>query len=639
MSGGGKGGGKTVIGYDYYASFAGVAGLGTADALIELIVDGKSVWRPASPVLRTTAANPYIFVLAATGSEGAEKTYDGRVYFYWGTTNQVLTDPVLTKPGRSHPPYRRRVLVVFEDFYCGFERDSVPNMQIVYRREADQQTVVATLDNGQVSPMAVAAEWLTNPVTGVGLAASKVDSASWDPIAAALEDSQATEYLSVALSSGQRLREALNRLRNYSDVWFRVGRTGKIEAGRVLIGEEPAGLPVITADDLTDLPDLNPVTPAEVPDRINLKYVSESNAYQERIVRFDDPAGRIQTDGERDQETTMDWIVRDAQAAAKVTEIGEQAVTPYWEGSISVRFARWWDLGLQVGDPFVLEYAPMGFREVMRAEQASGFSSRGGPVRLRIESERRLRPKGADAGVDDPVFEAPEAPGDLEYFHVLQATSAAAGGEAYGLVALAGRSGYQTRYASLFWRLNGSAAFSEMGTLISFAVPVKLSAALSASGQDDDETGGILIEEYVPAPLGFGDIPGTQSEEEVLADNLLLIVVDGANYEILTVKSLESPVGDQYPVYALRGRLGTTKGDFSAGSPAYLAFRSQLLLLTSGAWSSVANASTTAERTIYVKAQPVGAGGTLDLVDATEHSLELHTQLSEPVIIDGNAAI
>ena len=152
MGSGGKGGGGPVtVGYNYFADFAGLAGIGPADELVELVIDGKSVWTPESPVLRISSANPYQFTVENRGD----------VYFYWGTEDQNLSDPVLTKGARDHPPYRGRVLLVFRKFFCGFERLSVPDIRMVYRRAADQQIItgaVAGIDEeGQCNPLAALA--------------------------------------------------------------------------------------------------------------------------------------------------------------------------------------------------------------------------------------------------------------------------------------------------------------------------------------------------------------------------------------------------------------------------------------------------------------------------------------------------
>ena len=71
-----------IIGYDYYASFAGVAGYGPVEALVELVVDAKSAWKPdaITDFACTAASNPYVFDVPGRG----------RVYFYWGTHDQVL---------------------------------------------------------------------------------------------------------------------------------------------------------------------------------------------------------------------------------------------------------------------------------------------------------------------------------------------------------------------------------------------------------------------------------------------------------------------------------------------------------------------------------------------------------------------
>lgn len=632
MSGGKGGGGKTIIGYDYYASFAGVAGIGPVDALLELVVDAKSAWVPASPVLRADAANPYVLDVEGRGT----------VYFYWGTEDQALADPVLateTSPGVWAPrmsrggfPYRRRVLVVFEDFKCGFERLSVPDVQVVYRRAADQQVVTATaagVDDGQVNPVAALAELLVNPTSGLGSPVSRLDGASWQATAEALHTTRSEHYLSMLIDQKMRLPEVLEEVNGYADTWFRVDEAGRLAVGRWATGEAPADLPEVTQHDLTEPPSIRAHGYAELDDRVVVNYRDREQAYADAQVRYDTPLNRGLAEMSQDAETSRPWITRPDQAAAQAVAIGLRQSTPWDAVSLSVREARVLALGLKVGDQFVCDYAPLSYRAVCRVLTLSGFVDGGGPVRIEAETDRNLGPAAFAPSVTAPPREDEASIEALVYFDVIQATPELAGGQTYRLVPLAARHQPTVRFAEVWWHGDGSTEFTLLGGLAVFAVPVELAAAYADTEPLEDTTGALQVQEQtteVPVERITG-LDADQSAEQIADDNLLLFLLDGAGgYEVLTVRSIESPTGGVFPLHVNRARLGTSRLDHADGAKGYLVERDDLTLLTSSAFAGVADGGTTTERTIALKAAPTNTTQTLDLVDAAEVTLELAEQ-------------
>lgn len=631
MSSGGKGGSKGSGLKDYYASFGGIAGWGPADHLVALIVDGKEVWRPETPVARSVSANPYVFDVDGYG----------RVHFYWGTDAQTLSDPVL--PSRDHPPYRRRVLAVFEEFLCGRERTSVPDMKVIYWRTPQQSVITgdaAALDaDGQANPMAALAELITNPVTGLGLPASVLDATSWQALADQLYTARATEYLSVELTSPESMRSLFAQVNGYLDTWFRADATGAIEAGRFLQGDSfPTGLPSLSAHDLSTgtLPEIDANGYANADNRLDLRFTNRDRSFEADAARFDGLFNREQTVEDNVAEVQRPWIRRPDQANAKVAEIGSREARPYDRISLRARSEKARDV--MPGDLFTFSYDPLVYTQIARILRRIGDRDGGGAIAINAETERGLSPQAFAGSSEALPTEADITIADAAYWHPLQATPELADDATYRLIVLCGQQQGALRGFHAYFQ-DAAAEYVHLGWQGTFAVPVKLVDAYPDTTDDDDESGDLKIERLTtPAPLGFDDLSTTQTEDEIADDNLLLFIVSAAapeTYEILTVKSIESPTSGEYPIYALRNRFASGKGSWAADDPAYLIYRSQLAFYRHRALSGIAAASGSAA----LKVAPFTVDDSLALADATGKTLDLIVQVGTAINIDGNAEL
>lgn len=605
-----KGGGSTSELKDYYASFAGIAGWGPAHALVALEIDGVEVWRPGSPVLESASSNPYQFDI----------TDYGRVYFYWGTDDQSLSDGVLNDTGRDHPPYRRRVLVVFKDFLCGRERDAVPDIKVIYQRKP-QQTVItgdaADLDSdGQANPLAALAEIITNDITGLGRPDSLLDFTTWQAIADDLHTDETQEYLGIKLAKDISTRAILDALNGYCDLWFRLNDSGKIEVGRFDKDSiVPGNLTKISQDDLVDTPSIQNRGNKNVDNRTELTFKNRDKGFENDKVRYDSPTVRELSGQDNIAQVRRDWIHRADQATVKVAEIGGREAEN--RGSLSARIRA--SALLSPGTLFLFDYGLLSYQRVFRLIRSQGESDAGGPVTIQAESEGSV----LDYPEEDPdeVTLEEDTLSDLDYWHVIQAPSELVDGLTYRLIALAGQDQGFTRGFNVYFQ-DQAADYQFLGTQLTWAVPVKLAAAYADTEATDDTTGNLKITQYSPAPLNFDDLVTDPTDDEIADDTHLLIIIDPADFtsfEILTVQSIEDPTSGEYPVHVLRARFGTSKGDWSTDDPAYFINRSALRFFYHQALPDMAANS----RSASLKLQPFSSYDVFSLASITAKTLDI----------------
>ncbi|MBE7500053.1 MAG: hypothetical protein HS113_07025 [Verrucomicrobiales bacterium] len=111
---------RQTVGYNYFASFAGMLCVGPVQTLHAIIVDDETAWEGP---------------LNAGSNDSAEITVEGRgsLTLYWGTATQGV-DAELAGSGVEHPAYRGQCYVVFNDWLLGENRNQVPGIQFELTR-------------------------------------------------------------------------------------------------------------------------------------------------------------------------------------------------------------------------------------------------------------------------------------------------------------------------------------------------------------------------------------------------------------------------------------------------------------------------------------------------------------------------
>ena len=206
---------RQTVGYNYFASFAGMLCVGPAQTLHAIIVDDETAWEGP---------------LNAGSNDSAEITVEGRgsLTLYWGTTTQGV-DAELAGSGAEHPAYRGQCYVVFNDWLLGENRSQVPGIQFeLTRLPVVSWLAVSAGLNGEVNPIAALGELMTDPRFGAGLPSSALDTVGWNAVATQLFNDGFS--LSVFLDQVTRLDGLLNDFLEYLDAALYHTPAGKLAA-------------------------------------------------------------------------------------------------------------------------------------------------------------------------------------------------------------------------------------------------------------------------------------------------------------------------------------------------------------------------------------------------------------------------
>ncbi len=621
MSKGGGDGGTPLK--DYYASFAGIAGWGPAHALVAVIVDGKEVWRPRTAVLESTSSNPYSFDI----------TGYGRIHFYWGTDDQTLTDPVLRT--RGQPSYRRRILVVFEDFLCGRERETIPDVQCIYQRKPQQTLITgsaADLDsNGQCNPLCAIVERITDPVRGLGKPNSFFKDTVWQTLADSLYTDRFREYLTIDLINAGSARDLIEEINGYLDTYFRTDEDGLLEVGQFLKGSSaPASSATLTEDDLEKGSPLtvDPQPMVKNPSMVELKFINRWRKFEEDTARYESQKVEKLTGSENPDTLERPYIRRASQANKKVAEFGEKESRPLDHVTGTFRAEKVEDIN--PGDLVTIEKDSTGYSRICRVVRKEADGDGGGGAKLTLEGERLLAPAPGDFDEDVLPDESEFPLQDIEYWHVLQAPHQLADEDPYRLMALVGQDHGTWRGAKVYFQ-DQATEYDFLGVQSGFAVPVELNEDYSETEDVDDTSGNLKVEQMDPVALGFDRVESSPTEDQISNDEWLFILIqkdDFQQFEVMTLKSIESPTVGVYPLHVLRGRFGTERLSFTSGDLGYFVRRRNLEFFSHGAIDSMAGKSLPADRTASLKVVPFRHDDDLDLSAATAKDLEI-----EPIII------
>jgi hypothetical protein len=647
MSSGGKKPAAGQAARDYYASFAGVICHGVVDELVSVVIDGKTAWSPAITVKHSQSANPYVFDVYGWG----------RIYFYWGRSDQIISDPVLTKAGRDHPNYRGKCVAVFYKFLCGRERTSVPDVSFIVRKAPQQFVPGLTYRyvdaEGQANPLTSLAYALTNKVHGAGLSPDIIDAPSWEAMATQMVGSSWREYLTMCVTSKTNVRDLFSMFNGYLDSFFRFNTAGKIEVGRFPQQYDPAGMPTLTRADLIfgQEPQYAVNMLADMKGRVNLKFSNRYRAFEEDVAVYVDGPRRDIIGNDTPIEVDRKWIKRPAQAALLATHIGRREAMNHYKFSLSCREEK--VRNLFPGDRVIFYDELWGMNFVGRIIERVGDGEMDTDVELMLHTERwtgnmaGLGQSDLDSIDDDEVFKG------VDFWFCFQASTALAGLPDQ-ICFIAGRTQLMAVGALAYFRKAGT-EFQLLGSQRSWAFPMQIWKDYPSSVAVYDNSWSLKLKDATPAVtagapfLGFDEIDMNPSADEIADDAWLLIAVDWyGRHEIMTLRAMRAysesyPAQFGYPartaygweLQVTRARFGTPRRAFrdqdrplillprNEKMYVYIIPRQELEFFGHLSIPSIANAGSTAGRTIETKLVGYSYNQQEDFTTAPARSLEL----------------
>lgn len=511
--GSGKGGGGGAKVYDYFGTIAGIVCAGPVDELVEILVDGKTVWPTAAKwksgtsyttgnlvqdkgvvykatsnhtanagnrppnastwtrytITRALSANPVALTV-----EGF-----GMAYLYWGTSTQTL-DAVgeATLSAKGHPPYRRQCVLVLKDFLFGRERVSAPNVEAIVRKYPSQTMVTgdaAGLTDGQSNPIAALADLYTDPVFGAGLVPNAVgapNSTSWNAAAGSLHTDNGKLYISPILQRAQSLRQITAAMLAYCDGWLRFATDGTIEAGRFPHNAAPPSFTAANTIDFHDLIEEANYDAAGWSQTFNqavVKFVDRARAYKDAAVASVNGYNLTVTGEPRSVTVDRPWITRRQQASDQAAEHGKINAEPRLSGSLVVRAEK--AAAIRQGDQFLLTHDALAVSIVCRCLHKDLAQPPAGRVTIQFENDRAAAPVPyqptpvADEGTE---FDANET---LSLQQIFQPPPALIEGDTdAAVVPLVARTSNLTTGANVWLRQADLSGFYKLGSLTQFAI-------------------------------------------------------------------------------------------------------------------------------------------------------------------------
>jgi hypothetical protein len=399
----GKGGSGASPSYNYFGTLAGVVCLGPVDKLHAVLVDGKAIYEPSGGL---AASGNYSDLTSSI--EAKYFTAGGYVRIYWGTDAQTA-DPALS----GHPPYRGICYVVLSGFLFGREKTNAPNIEVIVSRAPRPPTELVHPDHtalvdGQANPVAVAAELLTSPLCA-GWAVANMDATTWLAVSAAIHGSteaQLTAFGSPLITKREELRRVLRDLLNAADLWVR-DVAGVLEIGQSTRGGSVTGLPLLTAADFTEAPQVDTAGWSDVPERVLVKFRDRTRWKESTEIRDNPVARLVQSVGKT---TTLDlpWVTRREQAGRQAHAWLRRFGAPGLTAKVNVRRGK--AVGLLPGDRVRLDLDPEPSDEIGLAvtglivDREEGEES----VTLVVESDRQSAAVPYVAALEDTEPQATE---------------------------------------------------------------------------------------------------------------------------------------------------------------------------------------------------------------------------------------
>jgi hypothetical protein len=223
-------------------------------------------------------------------------------------------------------------------------------------RLAPGQTIVtgdaAGLEDGQANAIAWAAWLLTDPVTGSGLDATRLDDTSFQAAAEVLATAPDLTGISPILTGQSTIRGQASDVISVTDAWLRHNAASdKIEAGVWTHGVTPTDYVTLTIDHLVANPRITQQGWVSAKTAASVQFPDRERLYKDSVEAVGDQRARMATGEPRTQTLDRPAVTRRSQAHAQGAEWLRVSGSP--QLTIELRVRRAFALGTAVsGDPF-----------------------------------------------------------------------------------------------------------------------------------------------------------------------------------------------------------------------------------------------------------------------------------------------
>lgn len=383
-----KGGKSVVTGYQYFASYAACLCMGTVSRLTKITAGDETIWEGD-----LTPASADGNGLTPIG------TNYGTLLFYWGQANQGADSYLAgTFPASAYPH-----ICYFVAQRFSFGRSPQPPRLEFYMERNPHPSL-----SGDAELSEVLADLLTNPIYGVGLPASLLDSASF----AAAQSRLLSEGLGLSprYDSAQGLRQILADLLQCANAACHY-QGGKIQLILSRPDDTPGSL-TLSESDLLEEPQIIQGTYSETWNETRVTFTNRARNYEDDFATHTDPANYAVTGQIQQKEFSRPFVTRPEVAAGMVQALGQTGGAPTGEVALIVKASRAQDT--RPGTLFALNLPRLGLASLpLRVKEQQIGAPTEPQVSLTCEIVRSLPVLFTAPPVDPPVVITYPPPADV----------------------------------------------------------------------------------------------------------------------------------------------------------------------------------------------------------------------------------
>lgn len=548
---------KTTVGYGYYAGVAGLVCAGPVDKIKQIWMNRELVWDGS-----ITRSSDYATITIETR---------GQFRIYWGTATQDVDDLLLDGVADAHPPYRNQCYIVCPDLYWGENSTTAPSIEVVIERHPRRAWGTAAQElSRDHNPAYAAAEWLQDPIFGLGLPDSRIDTASFETEAASFADD--TAGISPMLDKQQSVRQLFQQLGEYTDLWL-----GTTDEGKFRI-KKPSAFPAITniqataADDMEEAPRITFDSWEQASTSTWIRYKNRDREFKEDAVAFRDQGALNIIAAHKSQTLQRPWITRNDLAEKLVSKTGRIAAVPGFAGRVRVLDTE--AIRINLGGLIRFTWAESGltnFVGIVESIIVPGPGSTFWQIEFRTWHNDLYNDNATPIGVLTPPAETVIEVVDLYDSAVTELPLGLATQSDITFAPLLVRGDSLTTGANV-WLNQGGSTYDQIAQVGAFCVKGRLSSVYTYDTDIHDTSGDLRV--ILQSPEKGIE---TQTLTQAQSNNLLMIINPGLSTE--EIVSIQTPVlvsGTTYSFSGIRSRYDTRRRTHSTVSDVFIIERALL---------------------------------------------------------------